>query len=57
MEKQDFVLEEDSDSRHSKVKNRNIMRQWKEENNLEYYFNYVSFPNLSLIENCQQPSK
>ena len=58
LEKQDFVLEEDSDSGYGKAKNRNIVRQWKEEeNNLEYFFNCASSPDLSLIENCWQPPK
>lgn len=57
LEKQDFVLEEDGDSGHGKAKNRNIVRQWKEENNLEYFFNCASSPDLSPIENCWQPPK
>ena len=57
LEKQDFVLEEDGDSGHGKAKNRNIVRKWKEENNLEYFFSCASSPDLSLIENCWQPPK
>lgn len=44
-------------SGHGKAKNRNIVRQWKEENNLEYFFNCASSPDLSPIENCWQPPK
>ena len=57
LEKQDFVLEEDGDNGHGKAKNRNIVRQWKEENNLEYFFNFASSPDLSPIENCWQSPK
>ena len=46
LEKQDFVLEEDGDSGHGKAKNRNIVRRWKEENNLEKFFNSASSPDL-----------
>ena len=49
LEKQDFVLEEDGDSGHGKAKNCNIVRKWKEENNLEYFFNFASCPDLSLL--------
>ena len=55
LEKQDFVLEEDGDSGHGKAKNRSIVRRWKEESNLEYFFNCTSSPDLSPIENCWQP--
>ena len=52
----DFVLEEDGDSGHGPGKS-NIVRTWKQENNLEYYFNCHSSPDLSPIENCWQPVK
>lgn len=52
----DFVLEEDGDSGHGLGKS-NIVRTWKEENKLEYYFNCHSSPDLALIENCWQPPK
>lgn len=52
MEKQDFILKEDNNIEHDKTKNRNIVRQWKEENNLEYFFNYVSSLDLFFIGNC-----
>ena len=39
LEKQDFVLEEDGGNGHGKAKNCNIVRQWKEDNDLEYFFN------------------
>lgn len=61
LEGQDFVLEEDGDSGHGKAKNRNIVRVWKEENNLEYFFNCASScassPDLSPIENFRLPTK
>ncbi len=57
LKKQDFVLEEDVDSGHSKAKNRHIVWKWKEENNLEYFFNFASSPSLSPIKNCWQPLK
>lgn len=43
LEKQDFVLEEYGDSGYGKA---NIVRRWKEENNLEYFFNCASSPDL-----------
>ena len=46
----DFALEEDGDSGHGTGKN-NIVRKWKEENQLEYYFNCANSPDLSPIEN------
>ena len=57
LEKQDFVLKEDGDSGHAKVKNRNFVRQWKEENNLEHFFNCASSLDLSPIKDCWQPPK
>ncbi len=53
----DFALGEDGDSRYCKAKNNNIVRKWKVENKLEYFFNCASSPDLSLIENCWQPPK
>lgn len=35
---EDFVLKEDGDSGHGLVKS-NIVRAWKDEHNLKYYFN------------------
>ncbi|KAH8799469.1 hypothetical protein F5884DRAFT_129099 [Xylogone sp. PMI_703] len=46
-----FVLEEDNDSGHGTGK-RNIVRKWKEEYDLESYFNCVGAPDLSPIENA-----
>ena len=37
LEKQDFVLK-DGDSEYGKVKICNIVRKWKEENHLKYFF-------------------
>jgi hypothetical protein len=47
----DFVLKEDDDSGHDTSKS-NIVRSWKEENNLKCFFNCVSSSDLSPIENC-----
>jgi hypothetical protein len=55
-EGQDFVLEEDGDSGHGPSK-KNIVREWKEKNNLEFFFNCAQSPDLSPIENCWQPPK
>lgn len=57
MEKQDFVLRKDDNSRYDKAKNCNIVKQQKEENKLKYYLNYTSFPDLFLMKNCFQPPK
>ncbi|KAF2183648.1 hypothetical protein K469DRAFT_710450 [Zopfia rhizophila CBS 207.26] len=51
-----FILEEDGDSGHGPGKS-NIVRTWKKENGLQYYFNCYSSPDLSVIENCWQPPK
>ncbi len=56
-----FVLEEDGDSGHGKGKS-NIIRSWKNENQLEHYFNCPLSPDLSPIENIrlvlkQEPKK
>jgi hypothetical protein len=48
---QSFVLEEDGDSGHS-LKGNNIVKQWKMNNGLKYFFNYPYSPDLSPIENC-----
>ena len=53
---QRFVLEEDRDSGHRPGKS-NIVRTWKEKNDLNRYFNCASSPDLSPIENCWQPVK
>ena len=57
LEKENLVLKENVDNRYGKAKNRNFVRQWKEENSLEYFFNCASSPHLSPIENCWQPPK
>lgn len=49
--KQNFMLKEDSNSGYNKAKNYNIIRQQKKKKNLEYYFNCISSPNLSSINN------
>ena len=53
---QRFVLEEDGGSGHGPGKS-NIVRTWKEKNELNHYFNCASSPYLSPIENCWQPVK
>lgn len=54
---QQFVLEEDGDSGHGPGKKKNIVKTWKEENNLKHYFNCHDSPDLSPIENCWQAPK
>ena len=51
-----FVLEEDGDTGHG-TGPRNIVRIWKKENKLEYYFNCASSPDLSPTENMGQVPK
>lgn len=48
--KQDFVIEEDGDSGHGPGKS-NIVRTWKQEHGLEFYFNCHNSPDLAPIEN------
>ncbi|KAK4104753.1 hypothetical protein N658DRAFT_564522 [Parathielavia hyrcaniae] len=45
-----FVLEEDGDSGHGTGKN-NIVRDWKQQHGLKYFFNTPGSPDLSPIEN------
>ena len=52
-----FILEEDGDSDYSKANNNNIVRQWKQQHDLQYYFNTSQSPNLAPIENCWQSTK
>jgi hypothetical protein len=56
-QRDDFVLEEDSDSLHSPTDNNNIVQQWKKKHRLESYFNCAQSPDLALIENSWQPTK
>lgn len=51
-----FVLEEDGDSGHG-TSAKNIVRTWKEQHQLESYFNCASSPDLSIIENGWQVPK
>lgn len=53
---EDLVLEKDGDSGQGSRKS-NIMRDWKYEHNLKYYFNCAHCPHLSHIKNCWQVSK
>lgn len=46
-----FVLEEDGDSGHGPSQS-NIVREWKEKNGLEFFFNCPRSPDLAPIENC-----
>ena len=52
-----FILKEDGDSDHGKANNNNIVRQWKQQHGLQYYFNTSQSPDLTPIENCWQPTK
>ena len=52
-----FVLEEDGDSGHGSADNNNIVRRWKANHRLQFYFNAPKSPDLSIIENCWQPVK
>ncbi|MCJ1422836.1 hypothetical protein MMC29_000716 [Sticta canariensis] len=52
-----FVLEEDGDSGHGGGSKRNLVRIWKEKNELKSCFNCPSSPDLSSIENCWQAPK
>ena len=52
----DFVLEEDGDSGHGTGK-KNIVRTWKQQNGLIYFFNCANSPDLSPFENCWQAPK
>ncbi|KAF2625025.1 hypothetical protein BU25DRAFT_423761 [Macroventuria anomochaeta] len=52
-----FTLEEDGDSGHGPGKGKNIVKTWKEQHHLQYFFNCHSSPDLAPIENCWQPSK
>ena len=54
--KHDFVLEEDGDSGHGPGKS-NIVRTWKQNNDLKHYFNCPCSPDLAPIENCWQAPK
>lgn len=47
---ENFVLEEDNDSGHG-TSARNIVKTWKEEQNLRYFFNAPYSPDLTPIEN------
>lgn len=48
---QDFVLKENGDSNHDTERS-NIVRTWKRQHELDYYFNCSSSFDLSSIENC-----
>jgi len=53
---QRFILEEDGDSGHGPSK-QNIVRTWKQQNGLQYYFNCANSPDLAPIENCWRAPK
>lgn len=48
----DFILEEDNDSGHGRGPGDNIVKRWKDEVGLKYFFNPPYSPDLSPIENC-----
>lgn len=52
-----FVLEEDGAPGHGKAQDQNIIQRWKASNNLQCYFNTVSSPDLSPIENAWRAPK
>lgn len=52
-----FILEEDGNSSHGDGSKRNLVRVWKEENKVKSYFNCLSSPYLSSIENWWQAPK
>ena len=49
----DFVFKEDEDLGHKPGKS-NTVRIWKQEHDLEFYFNYHISPDLAPIKNCWQ---
>jgi hypothetical protein len=51
-----FILEEDNNSGHGPSR-QNIVRTWKQNADLEQYFNCSNSPDLALIENCWQTPK
>ena len=51
-----MVLEEDNDSGHGPSK-QNPVRTWKEQHNIECYFNCPHSPDLAPIENCWRAPK
>ena len=53
---EDFVLEEDRDGGHG-TDATNIVRTWKQQHRLPYYFNVFESPDLSVIENVFQSLK
>ena len=52
-----FILEEDSDSGYRGGKANNLVRRWKQEMGLKYYFNCPGSPDLAPIENLWQVPK
>lgn len=52
-----FTMEEDRDSAHGMAENNNIVRRYKTEIGLDYYFNPTKSPDLSVIESVFQPFK
>lgn len=51
------ILEEDGDSGRGGGTTINIVRRWKGENRLKYYFNCPYSPDLAPIKNCWQAPK
>ena len=54
---EDFVLEEDRDGGYGIDIGNNIVRTWKQQHGLLYYFNCSESPDLSVIENVFQSLK
>ena len=52
-----FILKKNGDSDHDKANNNNIVRQWKQQHDLQCYFNISQSPDLAPIENCWQSTK
>ena len=53
---ENFVLEEDRDTAHG-TGAKNIVRTWKQQHDVPYYFNCSESPDLTIIENVFQPLK
>ena len=51
-EGQNFVLEEDNDSGHGGCSSQNIIHAWKQEHELQSFFNAPYSPDLAPIENA-----
>ena len=52
-----WVLKENGDSGHGSGRGENLVRVWKRNHGLQYYFNVPRNPDLAIIENCWQSVK